>query len=56
VLRDLESIDPRVELVDVRPNGNEAEVDFLVHPNKAPLLGRALAALEPVVATEVRDG
>lgn len=55
VLRDLESIDPRVELVDVEPNGEKAAVSFLVHPNKAALIGRALSALEPVVATEIRD-
>lgn len=53
VLRQLESIDPRVELIDVQAGPDTAEVSFRVHPNKAGFLGRALLALEAVVATEV---
>ncbi len=53
VLRQVESIDPRVELTDVRAGADAAEVSFLVHPSKAAFLGRALLALEPVVATDV---
>ncbi|MGA7270352.1 MAG: hypothetical protein WB239_04700, partial [Acidimicrobiia bacterium] len=53
VLKQLESIDPRVELIDVRAGEDAAQVSFQVHPNKAELLGHALLAMDPVVATEV---
>ncbi|MGA7272655.1 MAG: MgtC/SapB family protein [Acidimicrobiia bacterium] len=53
VLKQLESIDPRVELIDLRAGEDAAQVSFLVHPNKAELLGHALLAMDPVVATEV---